>query len=176
MNEPAFQRLERERNTRVAIKVLKKLRTATTEETFEAAVRALEGVDEIMFPGTGRLIDRLIGIEWNIEQDQTDNSLTAAKRESYRVQLIELLEKLVAKLPDPGASEEQNLASVLETEKEFLAEKKVPWNAANTIGSFLSGKEGSLGAQMSQLRRKEGKSGVPSQGGRKTRRRRTRRV
>jgi hypothetical protein len=53
------------------------------------------------------------------------------------------------------------------TEKEFLSEK-VPKDTAEHVASFLTGKKGSLGAQASQLKVDIGKSGVPSKGGRKT--------
>ena len=71
--------------------------------------------------------------------------------------------KIIFKKPN------KDLGSILETEKEFLS-KKVPKELAEHISSYATGKEGSLGAQKSQLRTQVGISGVPSQGGKKTRR------
>jgi hypothetical protein len=100
-------------------------------------------------------------------------SLGTAQRGELKLDLIQVLQDLIDVLLAMTSS--KDMASVLATEKEFLSEK-VPEDVANKIGSYLSGKPGSLGAQKSQLRTQVGISGVPSQGGRKTRRRRTRRV
>ena len=67
--------------------------------------------------------------------------------------------KIIFKKPNKA------LGSILETEKEFLSEK-VPKEVAEHISSYVTGKEGSLGAQKSQLRTQVGISGVPSKGGR----------
>jgi hypothetical protein len=63
----------------------------------------------------------------------------------------------------------KDLANLLETETEPLSQ--LPDDIVRNIGSYVSGEEGSLGAQMSKLRVKSNLSGVSSRnGGRKTRR------
>ena len=67
----------------------------------------------------------------------------------------------------------KDLANLLETEREPLSQ--LPDDIVRNIGSYVSGEEGSLGAQMSKLRVRSNRSGVPTHGGRKTKKNRSQR-
>jgi len=87
--------------------------------------------------------------------------------------IINLLDKAINRFQTflAKVSPAVDTTSIASTEKEFLSQK-VPKEVAEHIASYVSGKEGSIGAQVSQLRVKHGKSGVPSKGGRKTKKKR----
>ena len=89
--------------------------------------------------------------------------------------LIDILNETINKFQSflIKVSRVMDTASVSGVEKEFLSEK-VPKVVAERIVSNLSGKEGSIGAQQSQLRVEYGKPGVQGKkGGRKTKKKRS---
>ena len=162
-----LERTELARNTRVLNHILTELGRANTNERFYAAVNRLEGViGDITVPGIQLIVERIEGTLYDIFEDiEMMRPLGVAKRNRYKERLMNALKDLIDTLPPAPALPAENMASVLNTEKDFLS-KKVPSDVANKIGSYLSGETGSLGAQMSKLRVRENRSGVSNQGGR----------
>jgi flagellar biosynthesis chaperone FliJ len=104
--------------------------------------------------------------------EESSNSIThdqLTKRNADKV--IDVLDEIINKFQRflTKVSPALDTSSIVSTEKEFLSEK-VPKEVAENIASYVSGKEGSIGAQVSQLRVKHGKPGVQGKkGGKKTR-------
>jgi hypothetical protein len=107
------------------------------------------------------------------ETEAEDGSvgLTGDEREEFRGHILRIIDHLIGILQVDQAKDAR---SIMGTEKEFLSEK-VPKDVAENIASFVTGKKGAIGAQMSQLRTDAGITGVPSKGGRKTKRKQQKR-
>jgi hypothetical protein len=106
------------------------------------------------------------------EELEEEGELTRDQLEEFRQRILRTIDTLIKKFP--FSPEAKDLANIMGTEKEFLSEK-VPKDVAENIASFVTGKKGAIGSQMSQLRTDMGKPGVPSKGGRKTKRKQQKR-
>lgn len=170
MESTERQRREfQERYSRLLEKSLERLQKANTERKFVAEIEKLDNMlDEINWPGTDEHTEGINAIV-DAVLDRVDRIPPMADdlREAFRDNLIHHLERLVDAIGRAPKLPAENIASIRATEKDFLS-KKVPKEVAENIASYLSGEKGAIGAQMSKLRVKEGGPGVPSRGGRKT--------
>ena len=162
---------------------LKKVKEAnTTLKLYNAAVELEPDIDITLWPPyletQQEIEDHIHALDDEVRHimflwEEGDRQLIRELAPEYKRAIILHLTPLIASLEATMVS--KHAANMMLTEKEFLSEK-VPKDVADNIASFVTGKKGTLGAQLSQLAVDSGKPGVSSKnGGKKTKKNRTKR-
>lgn len=129
-------------------------------------------LDEGIFgPMPKELRDFTIEIRNQINDFYIPEKREPSEYRDFRTKLGNGVKILVAMLT--GKSQARDISAMMQSEREFLS--SLPKDVADKIAEAVSGKKGSIGAQLSQLRVEHNRPGVPdkSEGGRKTRKNRT---
>lgn len=154
-----------------------KLREATTLEEQWAALENIDAVLEDHIPpswSTARPHPALPAMKQaHRVLVYGSESMTKKSYEKTMKKLVPLIDEIFEHENQEYYDNFRDISALLKTEKEPLS--KLPADVANKVGSFLTGKEGSLGAQKSQVAVEDlDQPGVKGKG-RKTKHRGTRR-
>lgn len=112
-------------------------------------------------PEARRVLNELYGMLDDFAGDEGDEPLTAARIREYKEAVKTRMETLIGILKDQNklAQSIKDLASLKQVEKAPFASKGLPEDVVGVIAKNLTGKRGTMDAQMAELRKEVGKGG-----------------